>query len=47
MPTATRTVAPNNPTSGSTPAAKAASAPVKATWLSASPTNTWLRSTTR
>ena len=29
------------------PASAAASAPVKATWLSASPANTWLRSTTK
>ncbi len=37
----------NSPTRASTPTASAASAPVNATWLSASALNTWLRSTTK
>ena len=46
MPAPTAIVAPNSPTRSSTPAAAAASAPGNATWLSASPANTWPRSTT-
>ena len=44
---ATNTVEANSPRRRSTPAAAAASAPVKATWLSASPAKTWLRNTTK
>ena len=44
---ATATVAMNSPKRTSTPAAAAASAPVNATWLSASLANTWLRRTTK
>ena len=40
-------VAPNSPSRRSNPAASAASAPVKATWLSASPVKTCERSTTK
>ena len=46
IPAPTATVAANRPTRWSTPAAAAASAPGNATWLSASPANTWPRSTT-
>ena len=44
---ATAIVAANSPTRVSSPAAAAASAPVKATWLRASPANTCARSTTK
>ena len=38
-------VATNRPMRASTPKARAASAPVNATWLNASPVKTWARST--
>ena len=47
IPAATAIVAAKRPSLTSTPAAAAARAPVKATWLSASPAKTWLRRTTK
>ena len=47
IPVATAIVATKRPSLMSIPAAAAASAPVKATWLSASPAKTWLRRTTK
>ncbi len=41
----TAIVETKSPRRGSTPKDNAPSAPANATWLSASPVNTWLRST--